>query len=186
MAASQAKLVASQAKLAQASQAKLAQVVLALQAKLAAMEELQAQASQAQASQANVAANEAQNTGRKRRRGKKTKPTKRKVAGPGVKKLRDKFKTAFFQRVDARYLAPEKSYKMYADSCRGETIQIDKFIKIAGPIVKRIIGADDDEVECIKEVRGSLRLFFIALFLLHFAFYYCITTTDAKMHEEKA
>ena len=156
MAASQAKLVASQAKLAQASQAKLAQVVLALQAKLAAMEELQAQASQA-----NVAANEAQNTGRKRRRGKKTKPTKRKVAGPGVKKLRDKFKIAFLTEVDARYLARQKAYKMYADSPRGETIQIAKFIKIVGPIVKKIIGADDDEVECIKEVRGSLRLFFI-------------------------
>ena len=57
-------------------------------------------------------------------------------------------------KVDARYLAPRKSYKMYGDGVRGETINGTKFIKIVGPILKTLEASSlsNDESQVVKQV----------------------------------
>ena len=82
------------------------------------------------------------------------KKRRRKVASKELKKMRGKFTQAFMERVDARYLAPYKSYKMYAARPRGETIQSYKFIKIVGPILKDLETSlsDHDASQVVKQV----------------------------------
>lgn len=85
------------------------------------------------------------NSGKKKKR--------RKVASKELKKMRSKFTQAFMAKVDARYLAPRKSYKMYGDGVRGETINGTKFIKIVGPILKTLEASlSNDESQVVKQV----------------------------------
>ena len=132
--------------------ADLTDVVKALKNKLAAMEELVQSATRNNVSPTSSPPSSPPRKRRARRR--QTGKKRRASASTHLKCLRDKFKTVFLTKVDARYLAPKDSYKMYKPGPRGETVQISKFIKVLGPILKRLMTKDDEEDErlIVREV----------------------------------
>ena len=125
-----------------------------------------------------------------RQASRKKKTVKRKVASKDLKKLRKKFNQAFMEKVDARYLAPKHSYKIYADGKRGETINGAKFIKIVGPLLKKLeaLLSGDDEPQVVRQVCFVFFIFFVFYNTFdNFLFAnFLFANTDAKQNEEAA
>ena len=72
-----------------------------------------------------------------------------------MSRIREEFRRKWFTRIDARYLAPENSYKLFDEGIRGETIQLDKFNRLARPIIDEVV--DNPTPEKIEQLLKEMK-----------------------------
>ena len=72
-----------------------------------------------------------------------------------MSKIREEFRRKWFTKVDARYLAPEYSYKLFDEGIRGETIQIEKFNKLCLPIIDEVV--DNPSKERVEQLLKQMK-----------------------------
>ena len=79
----------------------------------------------------------------------------RKRCSPMVSDIRERCRRKWFSRIDARYLATENAYKLYADTPRGETIQLNKFNKLCRPVIDEVLTEPTEESvnQLLKEMK---------------------------------
>ena len=95
----------------------------------------------------------------------------RTITSPAIKKMRKKFKLALFQKIDARYLARKDPYKLYISGARGESLNLDKFLKIIRPLLHKLFNSSsEDKVHTVcfltnnKHLSPSSKVFWTLLY----------------------
>ena len=63
----------------------------------------------------------------------------RKRCSPMISNIRERCRDKLLKKIDARYLAPKSAYKLFKETSRGETIQLDKLVQLCLPIIESVV-----------------------------------------------
>ena len=87
----------------------------------------------------------------------KIKIYKRKRKSGKTLELRRRFRSELMRRVDARYLACQNSYKLFKTTSLGDTIQVEKFMRITRPIIHEVCGERRHDTDFVKDLLRDMK-----------------------------